>query len=114
MLDYSGDSEEIGKRLGDDLREGKMTLPLIHALRCAAPAQRDFVTAAVREGRGDFTTVARIVTENGSLEYSRALAAAGSEQALAQRFATLPQTIFRDSLLHLIDFALDRTVSKRA
>ncbi len=51
VLDYSGDSEEIGKRLGDDLREGKMTLPLIHALRCAAPAQRDFVTAAVRDGQ---------------------------------------------------------------
>jgi len=74
VLDYSGDSEEIGKRLGDDLREGKMTLPLIHALRCATPVQRDFVTAAVREGRGDFTAVAQIVADNGSLEYSRALA----------------------------------------
>jgi octaprenyl-diphosphate synthase len=107
VLDYSGDSEEIGKRLGDDLREGKMTLPLIHALRCAAPAQRDFVTAAVREGRGDFTTVARIVTENGSLDYSRALAEQEASNARTAMHA-LPQTIFRDSLLHLIDFAIDR------
>ena len=83
VLDYAGDSEEIGKRLGDDLREGKMTLPLIHALRCAAPAQRDFVTAAVREGRGDFSTVARIVTENGSLDYSRALAQREANNARA-------------------------------
>ncbi len=107
VLDYSGDSEEIGKRLGDDLREGKMTLPLIHALRCAAPAQRDFVTAAVREGRGDFSTVARIVTENGSLDYSRALA---EQEASIARAAVrgLPATIFKDSLLHLIEFAIDR------
>jgi octaprenyl-diphosphate synthase len=107
VLDYSGDSEEIGKRLGDDLREGKMTLPLIHALRCAAPAQRDFVTAAVRDGSGDFTTVARIVTENGSLDYSRALAEQEANNARAAMHA-LPQTIFRDSLLHLTDFAIDR------
>ena len=107
VLDYSGDSGEIGKRLGDDLREGKMTLPLIHALRSAAPAQRDFVTAAVREGSGDFTTVARIVTENGSLEYSRALAgqeAVNAEHALRD----MPPTIFKNSLLHLIAFAIDR------
>ena len=107
VLDYAGDSEEIGKRLGDDLREGKMTLPLIHALRSAAPAQRDFVTAAVREGRGDFSTVARIVTENGSLDYSRALAQREGNNARAA-VDQLPETIFRDSLLHLIDFALDR------
>ena len=107
VLDYAGDSEEIGKRLGDDLREGKMTLPLIHALRSAAPAQRDFVTAAVREGRGDFSTVARIVTESGSLDYSRALAQGEGSNA-RDAVHQLPDTIFRDSLLHLIDFALDR------
>ena len=81
--------------------------PLIHALRCAAPAQRDFVTAAVRDGSGDFTTVARIVTENGSLDYSRALAEQEANNARAAMHA-LPQTIFRDSLLHLTDFAIDR------
>jgi octaprenyl-diphosphate synthase len=107
VLDYSGDSEEIGKRLGDDLREGKMTLPLIHALRCAAPAQRDFVTAAVREGRGDCTTIARIVTENGSLDYSRALAEQEASNARTS-LQEVPRTIFKDSLLHLTEFAIDR------
>lgn len=107
VLDYSGDSEEIGKRLGDDLREGKMTLPLIHALRCATAAQRDFVTAAVREGSGDFTAVAKIVAEYGSLEYSRALA---EQEASNARVAirNLPPTNFKDSLLHLTAFAIDR------
>jgi octaprenyl-diphosphate synthase len=54
MLDYSGHTEDIGKRLGDDLREGKVTLPLIHALRSAAPEQREVVVRAVRDGDGDF------------------------------------------------------------
>ncbi len=107
VLDYAGDSEEIGKRLGDDLREGKMTLPLIHALRSAAPAQRDLVTTAVLEGQGDFSAVARIVTENGSLEYSRAIAQREANNARAS-VDQLPQSVFRDSLLHLIDFALER------
>jgi len=107
VLDYSGNAEEIGKRLGDDLREGKMTLPLIHALRSATPIQRDFMSAAVREGRGDFTAVARIVTENGSLDYSRALAR--QEEARARgALECLPPTVFKDSLLHLIAFAIDR------
>lgn len=107
VLDYAGDSDEIGKRLGDDLREGKVTLPLIHALRCAAPAQRDLVTVAVREGSGDFAAVARIVTENGSLDYSRALA---EQEAINARTAVraLPNTGFKNSLLDLIEFAVGR------
>ena len=107
VLDYSGATEEIGKRLGDDLREGKMTLPLIHALRCAAPAHRELVTQAVREGHGDFTAVARIVSDNGSLDYSRGLAEheAGTARAALSDF---PRTVFRESLLHLITFAVDR------
>lgn len=107
VLDYAGDSEEIGKRLGDDLREGKVTLPLIHALRCAAPPQRELVTSAVREGRGDFATVARIVTEIGSLDYSRTVA---EQEAVAARAALseLPTTVFKNSLLDLIEFAVGR------
>jgi octaprenyl-diphosphate synthase len=74
MLDYSGHTEDIGKRLGDDLREGKVTLPLIHALRSAAPEQREVVVRAVRDGDGDFKAIARIVCDNGSIDYSAKLA----------------------------------------
>ena len=107
VLDYSGHAEDIGKRLGDDLREGKVTLPLIHALRSAAPEQRDLVARAVREGNGDFGAVARIVTDNGSLTYSRALAVREAEEGRAA-IEALPASDCRDSLLHLLAFAVDR------
>jgi octaprenyl-diphosphate synthase len=107
VLDYSGHAEDIGKRLGDDLREGKVTLPLIHALRSAAPEQRDLVARAVREGNGDFGAVARIVSDNGSLAYSLKLA---QREADAGRKAieALPPSDSKDSLLHLLAFAVDR------
>ena len=107
MLDYSGHAEDIGKRLGDDLREGKVTLPLIHALRSAVPEQRELVARAVREGNGDFGAVARIVTDNGSLAYSLNLAQREAEEG-RRAIDVLPGSDSRDSLLHLLAFAVDR------
>lgn len=107
VLDYSGHAEDIGKRLGDDLREGKVTLPLIHALRSAVPEQRDLVARAVRDGNGDFGAIARIVTDNGSLAYSLKLAQREADEG---RLAveSLPPSDSRDSLIHLLAFAVDR------
>jgi len=107
VLDYSGHAEDIGKRLGDDLREGKVTLPLIHALRSAVPEQRELVARAVREGNGDFGAVARIVTDNGSLAYSLNLAQREAEEG-RRAIDVLPESDSRDSLLHLLAFAVDR------
>ncbi len=107
MLDYAGQTEDIGKRLGDDLREGKVTLPLIHALRSATADQRELVVTAVREGQGDFEAIARIVTANGSIAYSGELAqreVAAAEQNLRE----LPPSEYRDSLLDLLAFAVGR------
>ena len=107
MLDYSGHTEDIGKRLGDDLREGKVTLPLIHALRSATAEQRELVVQAVREGHGDFDAIARIVTDNGSIAYSGSLAS--REVEIADRaIRELPASAYRDSLLNLLAFAVGR------
>jgi octaprenyl-diphosphate synthase len=107
VLDYSGHAEDIGKRLGDDLREGKVTLPLIHALRSAAPEQRELVARAVRDGNGDFGAVARIVADNGSLAYSLKLAQREADEG-RRAVASLPPSDARDSLIHLLAFAVDR------
>jgi octaprenyl-diphosphate synthase len=107
MLDYSGHTEDIGKRLGDDLREGKVTLPLIHALRNASCEQRELVVRAVRDGHGDFDAIVRIVMDNGSIVYSghhaqREVAAA------AAAIGELPESVYRDCLLDLLAFAVGR------
>ena len=107
LLDYSGHVEEIGKRLGDDLREGKVTLPLIHAMHTAAGSERLRIEQAIREGGGDFAEIARIVQANGSIAYVRRRAADESARASAAA-RSLPPSVFRDSLLNLNAFAMDR------
>jgi octaprenyl-diphosphate synthase len=107
VLDYDGSAQNIGKRVGDDLREGKATLPLIHALRAASPGQRAQVENAIRDGSGDFAQIARIVHEHGSIEYARQCASRQSEIA-AQAVVGLPASEFRDRLLELTVFAMRR------
>lgn len=107
VLDYSGRVEEIGKRVGDDLREGKVTLPLIHALGHADEADRAIVRAAIQTGGGDFERIAGIVRSCGSLDY--ALARAEQESALASAaVGRLPPSASQRSLLDLLSFALRR------
>ena len=107
MLDYSGHVEDIGKRLGDDLREGKVTLPLIHAMATASKAQKSAMETAIRDGGGDFEEIAQIVQANGSIAYvrERALAEARSAGAAASE---LPPSVFKESLLDLNVFAMRR------
>jgi octaprenyl-diphosphate synthase len=107
VLDYSGHVEDIGKRLGDDLREGKVTLPLIHAMHSADAAQRLQLEQAVRDGGGDFSEIARIVQANGSIAYVRQRAEIESARAAAAA-KRLPPSPFKDSLLDLIFFATAR------
>jgi octaprenyl-diphosphate synthase len=107
VLDYSGQTDDIGKRLGDDLREGKVTLPLIHALAHAPAADRTAIEAAITEGNGDFARIASIVRAAGSIDYAQRRAQTLSESARAAAL-TLPDSVFRASLLNLNSFALQR------
>jgi octaprenyl-diphosphate synthase len=107
VLDYSGHVDQLGKQLGDDLREGKATLPLIHALGQSSGAQRDTVERAIRDGGGDFAAIAYIVNDHGSLQYARRCAE--QEAALAHKaVATLPPSAFTKTLLDLPAFAVRR------
>jgi octaprenyl-diphosphate synthase len=107
LLDYSGNLSEIGKRLGDDLREGKVTLPLIHALRLSSPRERAKIENAIRDGGGDFDQIAAIVRENGSLHYVRERASAESSAA-ESALEAFPKSAYRQSLLELNRFAMRR------
>ena len=109
VLDYSGDAAAIGKNLGDDLAEGKMTLPLIRALAVGNPAAGDTIRRAV-EGGGrlvDFAPVMRILEETGALGYARDRAVDEGRRAIAA-LDGLPPSPHAQSLLQLATFAADR------
>ncbi len=107
VLDYDGDPGELGKRVGDDLREGKATLPLIHALQAADAGQRQQLEQAIRDGHGDFDQIAGIVRQHGSIEFTRQRAAQQAATAAAAA-AALPPSAFRERLIELPRFAMSR------
>jgi octaprenyl-diphosphate synthase len=108
VLDYSGDAATIGKSLGDDLAEGKPTLPLIYAMRCGSAEQAAVVRHAISAGgREDFGSVLEVIRATGALEYARAAARREAETA-ARSIAPLPASESKDCLLELASFSVTR------
>jgi octaprenyl-diphosphate synthase len=108
VLDYAGDAAEIGKNVGDDLREGKPTLPLIYLMEHGTPEQRELVRACIEQGdEQHFDAVLAAVTSSGALDYTRREAEAAGRRA-AEAIAGLPDSIYKQSLLQLCSFAVDR------
>ena len=108
VLDYSGEESTIGKSLGDDLAEGKTTLPLIHAMRAGSAGDRDLVRQAiVGGGREDFGAVLKAIRASGSLDYARQ-AAQREADAARSAIAPLPESEFKRSLLELASFSVAR------
>ena len=108
VLDYSGDLAQTGKNLGDDLAEGKVTLPLIYAMRNGLPHQRGLIQAAIAQGgRAEFGPVLQAVRECGALDYAREQAK-GESQRAAQFLASLPRSTYKETLLELAAFAASR------
>jgi octaprenyl-diphosphate synthase len=108
VLDYSGKSAEIGKSLGDDLAEGKPTLPLIYAMRAGSEAQSALIKQAVLEGgREDFAAVLEAIRACGALDYARRAAEREAESA-TRALAPLPESEFKRSLIELASFSVNR------
>ncbi len=109
VLDYSGQEAETGKHLGDDLAEGKPTLPLIHVIQHGTAEQADLVRGAIEQASGDrFAEVLVAVRTSGALDVARQHGEA--EAALAKSsLAALPDSKFRETLLQLADFAVQRS-----
>ncbi|MBE2260515.1 MAG: polyprenyl synthetase family protein [Candidatus Accumulibacter sp.] len=108
VLDYSGAEVETGKHLGDDLAEGKPTLPLIFVLRNGNAEQVACVRRAIENGgREDFPLVLAAIRATGALEYARQKARAEAQLA-ASALDALPSSQYKDSLLELCLFAAAR------
>ena len=107
-LDYQADEASLGKHLGDDLAEGKPTLPLIYAMQHGSTAQRDMIRHAIENGGLDrLEEITRAVASLGGLAYTARLAQSEADQALAA-LAPLPETVFKEGLSELARFAVAR------
>jgi octaprenyl-diphosphate synthase len=98
VLDYEGDAAQIGKNLGDDLREGKNTLPLIIAMQRCARADRDLIRAAIENGdASQMERIVGLVNACGAMQATKEAAAAQAEIAL-QALAVLPDNAYKQAL----------------
>lgn len=108
VLDYSGNAADIGKNVGDDLREGKPTLPLIYLMENGSAEQRTLVRACIENGdEQHFDDILAAITSSGALDYTKHKAEKAAQRAAAS-IAGLPDSQFKDSLLELCAFAVDR------
>jgi len=107
-LDYSADSKTIGKNIGDDLAEGKTTLPLIYALEHAEPQQRELLRAAIKQGDlQKLPAIQQAIASTNALSYTTHAAKRESEQAIALLTGLAP-SVYRDALTHISHFVVDR------
>ncbi len=109
VLDYQGDPQAMGKNLGDDLAEGKPTLPLIQAMRTGSAAERELIATALRESRIDqLGEILAIVRSTGSLDYCQRSAQAHADQAIAQ-LHNLPDSEYKATLEAIARFSISRS-----
>jgi octaprenyl-diphosphate synthase len=108
VLDYDGDAQELGKNLGDDLREGKNTLPLIFAMQRATEPERILIQQAIENGEIEaLPDIVRIVRNTGALEATRQAASSQAERAIAALHLISPSP-YRDALHALAAQLLNR------
>ena len=108
VLDYKGTADDMGKNIGDDLAEGKATLPLIVAMRDGEPDQADFVRQAILNGGVEnLDRIAQIVEAAGGLKYTSELAVRETTAAI-ESLASLPDSPYKTAMLNLAEFSISR------
>lgn len=114
ILDYAGDTDTMGKNVGDDLREGKPTLPLIYLLEHGSDAQKTIVRNAIQDGgidqhHPDFSMILNTIRTEGALQYTTDKAILEAQAAKAA-LVFLPDSIYKTTLLALADYSVARDV----
>jgi octaprenyl-diphosphate synthase len=108
VLDYAGDSQDTGKVVGNDLREGKITLPLIYVMQHGNEAEREQVRAAIEQGGVEIIApILKSIERTGALDYARKQAQAEAQRA-RECVADLPSSVFKDALIFLTHLAVER------
>jgi len=108
VLDYSASADEMGKNVGDDLAEGKPTLPLIYALKHGTSAQQAILREAIKQGgKESISEVISAIESTQAIAYTRQSADREIEKAIAV-LSVLPDSPYREALYALADFAVNR------
>lgn len=108
VLDYSGNASDIGKNVGDDLREGKPTLPLIYVMQRGTEHERELVRLCIENGDSNqFDAILTAIKQSGALAYTQDQALQASKQAI-QALVNLPESEFKNSLIQLARFSVER------
>jgi octaprenyl-diphosphate synthase len=108
LLDYSGDPADIGKHVGDDLREGKLTLPILAALQRGSAEERAFIREAIEQGEAPLDGVMSILRRTGALEVTREAARAEARTA-CESLDAIPPSPYREALLNFAVRLVDRS-----
>lgn len=109
VLDYSASSEDLGKNIGDDLAEGKPTLPLIYAMRNGIASQAKIIRNAIEDGgRENLTDVIEAIESTGAIAYTARAARCEADKAI-QAIKSIPASPYQEALLNLAKFAVYRT-----
>ena len=107
-LDFDASPEELGKNIGDDLAEGKPTLPIIHALRKAEPAGQELLRTAILEGSVDrLDDIQQVIETTGALQYTAARAQEAADQAI-NALSQVPDSDYKQALIAIAEFAVQR------
>ena len=107
-MDYGGRGSDIGKNIGDDLAEGKPTLPLIHALRNGSPQQQLLIRKAIEEGGLEqLDEIVKAIHSTGALAYTAARARTAIDEAVAA-LDRVPDSEFKDALVEIAELSLQR------
>jgi len=107
-LDYNASPEELGKNLGDDLAEGKPTLPLIYAMENCTASEKKMLRTAIEEGGLDkLDEIQSIVESTGALQYTAARAQEAAEMAI-NALSGIPESDYKQAMIAIADFAVRR------
>ncbi len=108
VLDYSASSEDMGKNVGDDLAEGKPTLPLIYAMAHGSTEQAELIKTAIEQGGLDqIKAITQAIEDTGALDYTRDIARNEAQQAIAQ-LADIPESDYKEAMITLANFSVER------
>lgn len=109
ILDYAADADEMGKNVGDDLAEGKPTLPLLYAMWHGSDAQSQLIKEAIEQGNGmqNLDAILAAMQETGALNYTKKQAIKASQQAI-EALKPLPASDFKEALISLAHISVER------